>query len=424
MDLPRFLNLEQCQVLASAVGTPCFVYDEGLLREQAGLAKRFPNAFGMKPRFAMKACPNLAILKLFREEGFGIDASSIHEVYRALRAGYEPSEISLSTQELPEDLGGVFEEGLKVNACSLDQLDRYGRAFPGAEVGLRFNPGLGSGGTGKTNVGGPASSFGIWKDWVPAVRQIVDEYGLKPVRLHSHIGSGSDPEVWKRTAGMTLALVGAFPEVETVNLGGGYKVARVPGEKGTNLEEIGAPVKTLFEEFHAETGRGLKLEIEPGTFLVANAGAILARVIDVVSTGEGGYRFVKLDTGMTEILRPSLYGAQHSITFLGEGMEERLPKEAVVVGHCCESGDLLTPKPGDGEVLQSRTFPEPRRGDFCVIDGAGGYCAAMSAKHYNSFPEVAEVLKGSDGSLVVIRRRQRLEDLWVNETWEALALQS
>lgn len=401
--------------MVELAGTPTYVYSEAILRAQAARIRAFPNAFGLTCRFAMKACPNRAILEIFRSEGFGIDASSIHEVHRAIRAGFLPTEISLSSQELPEDLGGVFAEGLKVNACSLDQLDRYGRAWPGREVGLRFNPGLGSGGTAKTNVGGPASSFGIWRDWVDDVREILIRHGLKAVRIHSHIGSGSDPEVWKRTAGMTLDLVRAFPEVTTVNLGGGYKVSRVTGERETDPAVVGLPVRELFEAFAAETGRRLHLEVEPGTFLVANAGAVLCRVTDVVSTGPEGYCFVKVDSGMTEILRPSLYAAQHPISILGAVVEEREGVPCVVVGHCCESGDLLTPSPTDAEVLAPREFPRPQRGDLCVIDGAGAYCAAMTTKNYNSFPEAPEVLIGTDGGLRLIRRRETLDQMLANE---------
>ena len=168
-------------------------------------------------------------------------------------------------------------------------------------------------------------------------------------RIHTHIGSGSDPEVWKMVASMTLDLARSFPSVDTINLGGGYKVARMPDEKPTHLQEIGIPVKELFTSFAQDTGRQLKLEIEPGTFLLAHACSLVTRIQDVTSTGPDGYRFLKLDSGMTEILRPSLYGAQHPINIVCEPGQQKFrePTEQVVVGHCCESGDLLTPAPGD-----------------------------------------------------------------------------
>jgi len=214
-----------------------------------------------------------------------------------------------------------------------------------------------------------------------------------------------------------LDLARSFPSVDTINLGGGYKVARMPDEKATDLQEVGAPVKKLFEEFAAETGRKLKLEIEPGTFLLAHACSLVTRIQDITSTGNEGYRFLKLDSGMTEILRPSLYGAQHPIHLVCEPGQEKFRElmDQVVVGHCCESGDLLTPAPGDPEALAPRNLIRGEIGDFCVIEGAGAYCSSMSAKNYNSFPEAAEVLRREDGRLALIRKRQTFDQIIENE---------
>ena len=415
-SLPDFFTGDLLKKLDDLAGTPCFLYDEAHLRKQAALARGFPAPYDLFPRFAMKACPTRSILQLFREEGFGIDASSGYEVDRALRAGFPPDTISLSTQELPDDFAQWVEQGVALNACSLSQLQRYGQRFPGREVGLRFNPGLGSGGTGKTNVGGPSSSFGIWHEkWKEATR-IVTEFSLKPIRIHTHIGSGSDPKVWQKVAHMSLELVRKFPGVHILNLGGGYKVGRVEGEKSTDLHAIAQPVYQALEEFAAQTGRKIKLEIEPGTFLVANGGYLVSSVQDMVDTGKEGHRFLKLNSGMTELLRPSLYAAQHPIWILPRsGSANPEPQPFVVVGHCCESGDLVSPDPGDAEALSERSLPTPHLGDFCVIGGAGAYCSSMSTKNYNSFPEAAEVLVGTDHRLKLIRKRQTLDQILANE---------
>ena len=276
---------------------------------------------------------------------------------------------------------------------------------------------MGSGGTNRTNVGGPASSFGIWKGDLEEAKSLCKDYGLEVERIHTHIGSGSDPEVWKKVANMSLDLVKAFPSVKTLNLGGGYKVARMENEVATDLNEIGQPVKELFEQFAEETGRQLKLEIEPGTFLLAHACSLVTSIQDITSTGQDGYRFLKLDGGMTEILRPSLYGAQHPLVVVPEPGQERFREnlEQVVVGHCCESGDLLTPVPGDPEALAPRNLLRGEVGDFCVIEGVGAYCSSMSAKNYNSFPEAAEILKKQDGTIAAIRKRQTFEQMVENE---------
>ena len=407
-----FLTQAQARAVAEAHGTPCYVYDQGRLEAQADAMLAFPSAFGLTVRFAMKACPTAAILRLFHRKGLHIDASSGWEVRRAIRAGFEPARISLSTQELPADIAELLALGIEVNACSLHQLERIGAAAPGRAVGLRFNPGRGSGGNGKTNVGGSDSSFGIWHEWAGEAAAIAARHRLRVTRIHTHIGSGSDPAVWQAVSESSLALVARFPDVVALNLGGGYKVARMDGEKGTDPQVIGLPVRAAFERFAAEHGRRLRLEIEPGTFLVANAGAVLARVVDAVRTDTR--TFVKLDSGMTEILRPSLYGSQHPVAFWPTADRGRVP--TVVVGHCCESGDLVTCAPGESETLAPRDLPVVAPGDLAVIGGAGAYCAAMSAKNYNSFPEAPEVLLGNDGQARLIRRRQTLDQMLANES--------
>ena len=282
---------------------------------------------------------------------------------------------------------------------------------------MRINPGHGSGGNNRTNVAGPNASFGIWHEHLPAVRETAARHGLTIRWAHHHVGSGGDPAKWARIAETTLKLVDHLPDVETINLGGGFKVARVEGETESDLAEASREATALLRAFAKRTGRKLRLEIEPGTFLTANAGAIVARVIDVVDTGRRGHVFVKLDAGMAEILRPSLYGAQHPIRFVSaEGGKLGKPRPLLIVGPCCESGDLLTPAPGNPEDLGERTLAVPRIGDLAVIGGAGAYCASMAAKNYNSIPAAPEVLRRTSGELVLARRRQTLADVLREET--------
>jgi len=408
------LEWSDARRIADMAGTPVFIYDEATLIQQAEAALRFNAPFGMTVRYAVKAAPNRALLRIFHRKGLHFDASSGFEAHRIHRAGIPYEQISLSAQELPHDFEDLIRAGMAFNACSLNQLRRYAAAFPGTSVGLRFNPGLGSGGNNRTNVGGVASSFGIWHELLSETKTILQAAGLKAVRIHSHIGSGGDPEIWKRCATLTLNLVRQFDSVTTMNLGGGYKVARMPGEPEADIGEIGAAVAGLLETFASETGRHLHLEIEPGTFLVANAACLLSRVTDVVHTGPEGYQFIKADTGMTDILRPSLYGAQHPISLIQENPASR-EFDVMVVGHCCESGDILTPAPGDPEGLQTRRLPEAAVGDFLLIGGAGAYCSAMNAKNYNTFPESPEVIIRTTGEPALIRRRQTIDQILANE---------
>lgn len=420
MDTPiettRFLEPASAFRIRDLAGTPTYVYDEATLVKRARETLAFPQAFGLTVRYAMKACPNRNILAILDREGLQVDASSIWEIERAVQAGVAPGKISLSTQELGTGFESWVERGVAVNACSLEQIERFGRAFPGGSIGLRINPGLGSGGTTKTNVGGPASSFGIWYDLLGEAAEIIARHGLKVERVHSHIGSGSDPAVWVRAAALTLDQARRFPTVTVLNLGGGFKVGRMPGEVDTNLQEVGYPVKELLESFARETGRRLHFEIEPGTYLSANSGALLTTIQDMTTTGPDGFSFIKLDTGMTELTRPSLYGSQHPMIVIPAGDDrERGTAAYVAVGHCCESGDMLTPRDGDASALEPRTMLRAEIGDLLVIEGTGAYCAAMSTKNYNSFPEAPEVLLRESGEPVVIRHRQTLDQITANE---------
>jgi diaminopimelate decarboxylase len=393
-------------------GTPAYVYDRAALEAAARRALAFPAPFGFTLRYAMKANPSHGVLTLFRDLGLHIDASSDHEVERALRAGFPAEAIQLTSQMPSRRLHEFVNHGVLYNACSLHQLEAFGALFPGHEVCVRMNAGLGSGSTNRTNTGGPASSFGIWHEYLDTVKETAARHDLRVTRLHSHIGSGTDPEVWKRVTVMTLDLVAKFPHVTTVNLGGGFKVGRMPGEPTVDLADVGAHVRREFLAFKERDGRALRLEIEPGTYLVANAGFVVATCVDVVDTGSDGYLFAKLDTGMPEITRPSLYGAQHPIVVLGR---ERQEVDAVFVGPCCESGDILTPGPGDPEALAPRRVPRPVVGDLVVIGGVGAYCAAMSTINYNSYPQAPEVMLDRDGTLRLLRRRQALDQVWENE---------
>lgn len=155
--------------------------------------------------------------------------------------------------------------------------------------------------------------------------------------------------------------------------------------------------------------------IEPGTYLLANSCALVSTVQDIATTPTR--TFLKLDSGMTEVLRPSLYGAQHPLVVVKRGGTKGSgkTKKYVVVGHCCESGDLLTPAPGEPETIAERELTEADIGDLCVVEGSGAYCAGMSAKNYNSFPEAVEVMRDAQGQLHLIRERQTLEQIIQNE---------
>lgn len=414
---PVFRDAEQVREIVSKFGTPTYVYSQRMLEEQAHKALNFPNAYGLTVRYAMKANPNENMIRIPNKKGVKIDASSGYEVLRAMSADIDPEDILLTSQIIPANLKQLVEIGVEYNACSLYQLETYGKLFPGSDVSVRINPGRGSGGTRKTNTGGPSSPFGIWNEELYQALAIAEQYRLNIKRVHTHIGSGSDPEVWKKVANLSLGIVGkvldAGHNVSILNLGGGYKVGRMSYEKSTDLSDCGEPVARAFEKFARKTGVPLRLEIEPGTFLFANSGAIIANVEDIKRTPK--YTFVIMNAGMTENPRPPLYAAQHPIAVVPVASGRRKLIKQVFSGPTCESGDLQTPAKKKPEALGPRLTPEAKRGDLAVIAGAGAYCAGMSTKNYNSYPEAAEVLIDLNDKPHLIRERQTLDQIMQNE---------
>jgi diaminopimelate decarboxylase len=374
----------------------------------------FPNAFGLTVRYALKANPLTAFLKIAEKAGLHFDASSEFEAYRCLQVGIPGEKIQVTAQQFPKTHLGIFADGkVRYNACSLHQLEQFGLNFPGREVSIRINPGVGSGSNRKTNVGGPSSSFGIWYESLSEVRKVAAKYNLKITRLHTHIGSGTDPEVWKKVARMTLDFAVKFEAVETVNLGGGFKVGRMSDEKTTDLQEIGEVVKAEFLRVKEETGRELTLEIEPGTYIAAASGALVCEVDDLIDTGSEGYKFLKVNTGMDAITRPALYASRHPMVVLKDDTSGKT-EDYVVTGHCCESGDVFTLSEDD--VLEPRSLAKAAIGDLVVIEGAGAYCSSMSLRNYNSFPACNEILIDASNDMHLLRKTETVEDMLARES--------
>jgi len=415
MEQLSFLSEDQVRRVQQEFGTPVYVYDERTLEEQAKKVLAFPNPYGLTARYAMKALPNAAVIRIFNALGLHIDASSGFEVERALHAGVPASHIQITAQEIPKNLPELLDKGVLFNACSIHQLREYGKLRPKTDICVRINPGLGSGHSNRTNVGGPSASFGIWHEQTDEILSVQREYGLRVSRMHTHVGSGTDPEVWNCCAQLSLAIAARLEEVQSLSLGGGFKVARMSYETSADLQVIGKRIYDSFEAFYNTHHRKLHMEIEPGTFLAAPAGALVCPVIDLVNTGTGGYQFIKVDSGMTENARPGMYGAQHPVVVVPVKAEQRGIGEYLVVGHCCESGDILTPEPANPEGIKPRELTEAKIGDAVVVCGAGAYCAGMSCKNYNSFPEAPEVLLQKDGAFKLIRRRQTIDQVIENE---------
>lgn len=386
------IQTNRLQDLAGQYGTPLHVYDSASIESQAARIQKLRMPHGFTVRYAMKANPHPDIIKLMQRNNIAIDASSSYEVDHALGVGVAAKDILLTSQQRAHNLDTLVKKGVLYNATSLHQLKLYGEAAPGGTVGIRVNPGIGSGHSKKTTVGGPTSSFGIWHEYLDDAQAIARQHNLTIGRIHTHIGSGTDPAVWKAAVNRTMEIVERFPLAKKVNFGGGFKVARAEHEAETPTEHVGEIIAQAIEEFEGKFHRKMTAELEPGTFFVANAGVLVAAVDDIVDTGAGGYQFVKLNTGMNDILRPTLYGAQHPIQLISQKQADGVSGDVVFVGHNCESGDVLTVSPHDPEELRPTHMDGIKIGSLVAIHGTGAYCGSMSAHGYNGFPSADEIL--------------------------------
>lgn len=380
----------QLQKLAEQHGTPLFVYSKDALHGRAEQLARLELPYGFTPRYAAKANMHPDIIKTFDEYGLAFDASSSYEANKLMEMGVKGEAISLSSQQPAHNLDDLLENGVRYVATSLHQLGLY-LSSPNRNdtVGLRVNPGLGAGHNNRTTTGGANSSFGLWNEYVDDALSLAKASGVRITTLHVHIGSGADPHMWAAVMDTALELVERMPDVTTLDIGGGFKVKRFSDEQEADMTAIALAFSERLVRFGTVMGREIHLEVEPGTWLVAHAGVLLSTVVDIVDTGEDGHTFLRLDTGMNDIIRPSMYGAQHQMKILSESDEK---KHYVVVGHNCETGDILTPAPGDPEGLEPRLLTKAAIGDILAIYDAGAYCASFAAHGYNSYPSAKEIL--------------------------------
>ncbi len=400
---------QQLHSLADQFGTPLWVYDAATIRQRIAQVSNFDTI-----RFAQKACSNIHILKLMREQGVKVDAVSRGEILRALAAGYqaggEPSEIVFTADLFDADtLACVVEHGVPVNAGSIDMLHQLGAASPGHAVWLRINPGFGHGHSNKTNTGGEHSKHGIWHTDLPAALAAIRQHGLALTGLHMHIGSGVDYSHLAEVCGAMVELVrtahAAGHDLHAISAGGGLSIPYRSGDPVIDTQHYHGLWNTARQQAEAIVGHPLGLEIEPGRFLVAESGVLLGEVRATKNAGSN--HFVLLDTGFNELMRPSMYGSYHAMEVLRRDGSTAAARPTVVAGPLCESGDVFTQ--GDGGVVLPRDLPAAQVGDLLVIHDTGAYGASMSS-NYNTRPLIAEVLVDA-GQARLIRRRQTVQEL-------------
>ncbi len=391
-----WLGPRRAAALAERFGTPFYAYSTRLLRARSrALARAFP---GASLRYAMKAnaCPG--VLARVRREGLGVDTVSPWEVRLARELGFRRRDIVYSgSMPSDDDLRAVHREGVTLNLDALSALRRYGKMFPGSRVSLRLNLEVGGGHHPHVVTAGPDSKFGLGRDELPEARAIAREHGLTIVGLHQHIGSGLfELDLFMEALDALLALLVDFPDLEFVDAGGGFGVPYREDEQHLDLDAWGRRVTARFDEAVRLYGRPLRLVLEPGRYVVCEAGVLVARVTTVKRTRDRV--FVGTDSGMHHLVRPALYQAWHPVVTWPR--RHRAPERCFVVGPICESGDVLA---------EDRMMPLPEEGDLVVVGNAGAYGFAM-ASHYNLRARPAEVMVDGD-EFSLARPRERYRDL-------------
>ena len=419
VDAGGCLRLEDVPLapIADALGTPCWVVGAGTIRARARRLTDAMERSGLGRRgihYAVKANDHLAILAVLAAEGIGADVVSGGELRRALRAGIPAARIVFSgvgktaaelSLAVESGIGAVHVESVEEIALLSDIASAAGRTQP---VMLRINPDIDAGGHDKISTGRATDKFGIARrDAVGAYAAAAARPGLRPVGIAAHVGSQiEDAASFVAVAAALADLVGeirvAGHDVRSVDAGGGLSVDHGVGPGEADPDRFAASIASMLGPLAVDVA------IEPGRWLVAPAGLLLATVVRRKAATPRP--FLVLDAGMNDLARPSLYGAWHGIVpvdppVADAPLADKAEETVDVVGPVCESGDILAP---------ARILPRLEAGARVAILDAGAYGAVMSST-YNARPRAA-VAMVDGGRWTVIRPRQKVDALWADET--------
>ncbi|WP_026968412.1 diaminopimelate decarboxylase [Algoriphagus terrigena] len=402
MPNPTHIQGVSIASLADEFGTPLYIYDGEKITAQVKTLQAAFAAVPLKIKYATKALSNINILKVIRKAGAGVDAVSIEEVRLCMMAGYTPSEImytpsGVSFDEIQEAVG----MGIMINLDSLPLMEQFGQTYGGSiPACIRINPHIMAGGNIKISTGHSESKFGISIEQLPLILEAVAKYKLQIVGLHIHTGSDIlDAEVFLRGGNVLFEAAMQFSNLKFLDFGGGFKVAYKPNDVSTDVIEVGRKVGEAFQEFCKKYGRQLELWLEPGKFLVSEAGYLLVKANVVKQSPTAA--FVGVDTGLNHLIRPMMYDAYHSLYNLSNPEGKKVKYN--VVGYICETDTIAS----------HRELDEVKIGDLLVIKNAGAYGYSM-ASNYNSRLRPPEVLIW-DGKPQLIRKREDFEDLIRNQ---------
>jgi len=353
-----------------------YVYDLGTTAAQS--AKLTALQSFTRVLYALKANPHAAILETLAGAGLGFECVSRAELERVREAlpGISPERVLFTPNFAPQsEYRWALERGYRVTVDNLQVLRDWAPLFRDREIFLRLDATGGRGHHEKVRTGGRHSKFGVPPEEFADLPPAVEAAGAQVVGLHAHGGSGNfDLETWLEPARVLAARIAEFPAARILNLGGGLGVPDRPGRPQVDLAGLDRAL-TEFRSAHPE----LALWLEPGRYLVAEAGVLLARVTQ--TKGKGERRYVGIATGMNSLIRPALYGAHHEVRNLTR-LDEPAIQSCTVVGPICESGD---------ELARDCRLPRCEEGDVLLIADAGAYGHAM-ASHYNLRPPAVELV--------------------------------
>ena len=349
-------------------GTPRYIYHLPTVRERARALVALP---AIDRRFyALKANPHPAILRTLESEGYGFECVSGGELAHlfATLPGLDPQRVLFTPSFAARaEYAAAAERGVRITLDSPFPLRQWPELFGGRELILRIDPGFGHGHHEKVRTGGKGAKFGLAADALPEFLAAVKTTGARVVGLHAHIGSGiSETTHWAEVHARLASLADAIGTVESIDVGGGLGIAYEPDAEPFDLAAYGAAlaeVKSAYPQY--------ELWVEPGRWLVAESGVLLARATQVIE--KDGVRRVGVDAGMHTLLRPALYGAFHRVVNLSR-LDDADTAAFDVVGPICESGDVL--------ARRRKLAAATREGDVLLIADAGAYGAVM-ASNYN-----------------------------------------
>jgi len=366
--------------------TPFYAYDwPTVLKRLECLQKAFPQA---EIFYAIKANPRLGLLRRFLAQGLFVEAVSLGEVYRAYKAGFRRNEVLLNGPvKTPAVLEALRRIGVPLMGLdSLVDLERVGKMLTKARVILRVNPDLPIVTHDHLATGRGESKFGLLPQELEQALAQARRHQLEVLGLHIHLGSALEhPQDYQAAYALMDALYQAHGPFQVMNLGGGFGL-------GLDLDQLGAQVAALAQKHSAE------IWLEPGRYLVAEAGVLVTRCWGIKRTRRN---YLLIDAGMSQLIRPMLYGAVHPV----EPLYQRSQLATYdLAGPACESGDVLA---------RDVTLPEPQEGDLLAILQAGAYASSMGS-HYLDTPHPSELLWTGQG-WEVIRSQQSLDALLQDE---------